>query len=84
MSDLVVIGKVSSARGLKGQFKIISYTKNAEDIFNYGPITIGDKYIDVQLYVYVFISNSYWTIIKNIFSILSIRNNFKLPFKTSC
>ena len=49
MSDLVVIGKVSSARGLKGQFKIISYTKNAEDIFNYGPITIGDKYIDVQL-----------------------------------
>ena len=49
MSDLVVIGKVSSARGLKGQFKIISYTKNAEDIFNYGPITIWDKYIDVQL-----------------------------------
>ena len=43
MGDLVVIGKVSSARGLKGQFKIISYTKNAEDIFNYGPITNGDK-----------------------------------------
>ena len=49
MSDYVVIGKVGSARGLKGQFKIISYTNNAEDIFDYSPLSIGDKYIGVQL-----------------------------------
>jgi 16S rRNA processing protein RimM len=42
MSELVLIGRISSAHGLKGEVKIAAFTAEPEDIAAYGPLKSAD------------------------------------------
>ena len=48
MSQLIVIGEVRAVHGLKGHFKITSYTETPDDVFRYGPVDLG-KNIQISL-----------------------------------
>ena len=48
MSQLIVIGEVRAVHGLKGHFKITSYTETPDDVFRYGPEDLG-KNIQISL-----------------------------------
>lgn len=43
--DLILIGKITTSHGIKGEVKIKSYTENPEDIFNYN---LYDKTGDIK------------------------------------
>ena len=43
MTKKVVIGQVKAAHGLKGQFKIETYTEEPNNFFVYGAVYIGDQ-----------------------------------------
>ena len=49
MSQLIVIGEVRAVHGLKGHFKITSYTETPDDVFRYGPCRLGKKYSNITL-----------------------------------
>jgi|TARA_B110000459_G_scaffold22206_1_gene21374 16S rRNA processing protein RimM len=49
MENKVAIGEVVSPSGFKGQFKIKSFTEKKDDFFKYGPISISDKFVDINL-----------------------------------
>jgi len=49
MSQLIVIGEVKAVHGLKGHFKITSYTETPDDVFRYGPCRLGKKYSNITL-----------------------------------
>ena len=40
-SDLVLLGRIAGAQGLRGEVKINSFTASAEDIAAYGPLSDG-------------------------------------------
>jgi 16S rRNA processing protein RimM len=42
MSDLVLLGRISGAHGLKGEVKIAAFTAHPEDVAAYGPLSSGD------------------------------------------
>jgi 16S rRNA processing protein RimM len=42
MSELVLLGRISGAHGLKGEVKIAAFTAEPEDIAAYGPLTSAD------------------------------------------
>jgi 16S rRNA processing protein RimM len=42
MSELVLLGRVSGAHGLKGEVKIAAFTAEPEDIAAYGPLKTSD------------------------------------------
>jgi 16S rRNA processing protein RimM len=42
MSDLVLLGRITGAHGLKGEVKIATFTAQAADIAAYGPLTSAD------------------------------------------
>ncbi len=41
--ELVLLGRITDAHGLKGEVKIASYTARPEDIAAYGPLITADK-----------------------------------------
>ena len=49
MSQLVVIGEVRAVHGLKGHFKITSYTQTPDDFFRFGPYRLGKDYANISL-----------------------------------
>ena len=49
MENKVAIGEVVSPSGFKGQFKIKSFTEKKDDFFKYVPISISDKFVDINL-----------------------------------
>ena len=49
MSRLVVIGEVRAVHGLKGHFKITSYTQTPDDFFRFGPYRLGKDYANIYL-----------------------------------
>lgn len=49
MSQLVVIGEVRAVHGLKGYFKITSYTQTPDDFFRFGPYRLGKDYANISL-----------------------------------
>ena len=49
MSQLVVIGEVRAVHGLKGHFKITSYTQTPHDFFRFGPYRLGKDYANISL-----------------------------------
>ena len=42
MSELILIGRISGAHGLKGEVKIAAFTAEPEDIAAYGPLKTAD------------------------------------------
>jgi 16S rRNA processing protein RimM len=42
MSELVLLGRISGAHGLKGEVKIATFTAQPEDIAAYGPLVSAD------------------------------------------
>lgn len=48
-NSLICIGKFSSPHGVKGDVKLISYTENPLDIFNYSPIYCEEKEVTLTL-----------------------------------
>ena len=48
MSQLVVIGEVRAVHGLKGHFKITSYTQTPDDFFRFGPYRLGKDYANIS------------------------------------
>jgi 16S rRNA processing protein RimM len=42
MDELVLLGRISGAHGLKGEVKIAAFTAEPEDIAAYGPLTSAD------------------------------------------
>ena len=59
MNKKVVIGQVKAAHGLKGQFKIQTYTEEPNNIFSYGFVYIGDQYQRVALNKHKSIKNEF-------------------------
>ena len=59
MNKKIVIGQVKSAHGLKGQFKIQTYTEEPSNIFKYGAVLIGEKHIGVILNKHKSIKNGF-------------------------
>jgi 16S rRNA processing protein RimM len=59
MNKKVVIGQVKAAHGLKGQFKIQTYTEEPNNIFSYGFVYIGDQYQRVVLNKHKSIKNEF-------------------------
>ena len=59
MTKKVVIGQVKAAHGLKGQFKIQTYTEEPNNIFSYGFVYIGDQYQRVVLNKHKSIKNEF-------------------------
>ncbi len=49
MPQLVVIGEVRAVHGLKGHFKITSYTQTPDDFFRFGPYRLGKDYANISL-----------------------------------
>jgi len=49
MSQLVVIGEVRAVHGLKGHFKITSYTQTPDDFFRFGSYRLGKDYANISL-----------------------------------
>ena len=49
MPQLVVIGEVRAVHGLKGHFKITSYTQTPDDFFGFGPYRLGKDYANISL-----------------------------------
>ena len=49
MPQLVVIGEVRAVHGLKGHFKITSYTQTPDDFFRFGPYRLGKDYANIYL-----------------------------------
>jgi len=66
MNKKVVIGQVKSAHGLKGQFKIQTYTEEPNNIFKYGTVLIGEKYKGVILNKHKSIKNGFLVSCKQI------------------
>ncbi len=48
MSQLVVIGEVRAVHGLKGHFKITSYTQTPDDFFRFGSYRLGKDYANIS------------------------------------
>ena len=48
MPQLVVIGEVRAVHGLKGHFKITSYTQTPDDFFRFGPYRLGKDYANIS------------------------------------
>ena len=59
MTKKVVIGQVKAAHGLKGQFKIQTYTEEPNNFFTYGAVYIGDQYKGVILNKHKSINNGF-------------------------
>ena len=59
MTKKVVIGQVKAAHGLKGQFKIQTYTEEPNNFFTYGAVYIGDQYKGVILNKHKSIKNGF-------------------------
>ena len=59
MNKKIVIGQVKSAHGLKGQFKIQTYTEEPSNIFKYGAVLIGEKHLGVILNKHKSIKNGF-------------------------
>ena len=59
MNKKVVIGQVKAAHGLKGQFKIQTYTEEPNNIFSYGFVYIVDQYQRVVLNKHKSIKNEF-------------------------
>ena len=59
MNKKIAIGQVKSAHGLKGQFKIQTYTEEPSNIFKYGAVLIGEKHIGVILNKHKSIKNGF-------------------------
>ena len=49
MPQLVVIGEVRAVHGLKGHFKITSFTQTPDDFFRFGPYRLGKDYANISL-----------------------------------
>ncbi len=50
-TSFIVIGKIVGVYGIKGWFKILSFTRPRENIFNYGPWLIkqNSEWLEIQL-----------------------------------
>ena len=50
-ASLIVIGKIVGVYGIKGWFKILSFTRPRENIFNYGPWLVkqNSEWLEIQL-----------------------------------
>ncbi|RKZ69003.1 MAG: ribosome maturation factor RimM, partial [Gammaproteobacteria bacterium] len=50
-TSLIVIGKIVGVYGIKGWFKILSFTRPKENIFNYGPWLVkqDSEWLEIQL-----------------------------------
>ena len=59
MTKKVVIGQVKAAHGLKGQFKIQTYTEEPNNFFTYGEVYIGDQDKGVTLNKHKSIPNGF-------------------------
>jgi len=59
MTKKVVIGQVKAAHGLKGQFKIQTYTEEPNNFFTYGAVYIGDQDKGVTLNKHKSITNGF-------------------------
>ena len=59
MTKKVVIGQVKAAHGLKGQFKIQTYTEEPNNFFTYGAVYIGDQDKGVTLNKHKSIKNGF-------------------------
>ena len=59
MTKKVVIGQVKAAHGLKGQFKVLTYTEEPNNFFTYGAVYIGDQYKEVILNKHKSIKNGF-------------------------
>ena len=59
MNKKIVIGQVKSAYGLKGQFKIQTYTEEPSNIFKYGAVLIGENHTGVILNKHKSIKNGF-------------------------
>ncbi len=66
MTKKVVIGQVRSAHGLKGQFKIETYTEDPKNFFKYGKVCIGDQYEGIILNKHRLIKNGFLVSCENI------------------
>ena len=51
MLDVIVVGRLASAYGIKGWLKIRSYTESPENIFNYQPWLLDSPNGSVSFYV---------------------------------
>ena len=59
MTKKVVIAQVKAAHGLKGQFKIQTYTEEPNNFFTYGEVYIGDQDKGVTLNKHKSIPNGF-------------------------
>ena len=50
-ASLIVIGKIVGVYGIKGWFKILSFTRPRENIFNYGPWLVkqNSEWLEIKL-----------------------------------
>ena len=49
MSKFIVVGEVRGVHGLKGFFKITSFTENPDNIFKFKSFIIGKNYRSINL-----------------------------------
>tara|TARA_B100000579_G_C22587096_1_gene736264 strand:+ start:94 stop:603 length:510 start_codon:yes stop_codon:yes gene_type:complete len=77
MTKKVVIGQVRSAHGLKGQFKIETYTEDPDNFFKYGKVCIGDQYEGIILNKHRLIKNGFLVSCEKIKSRTEVDNIIK-------
>ena len=59
MSKFIVVGEVRGVHGLKGFFKITSFTENPENIFKFKSFNIGKNYSSINLKKIKVLPNGY-------------------------
>ncbi len=59
MSKFIVVGEVRGVHGLKGFFKITSFTENPENIFKFNSFNIGKNYSSINLKKIKVLPNGY-------------------------
>ena len=59
MSKFIVVGEVRGVHGLKGFFKITSFTENPDNIFKYKSFNIGKNYSSINLKKIKVLPNGY-------------------------
>ena len=59
MSKFIVVGEVRGVHGLKGFFKITSFTENPDNIFKFKSFNIGKNYRSINLKKIKVLPNGY-------------------------
>ena len=59
MSKFIVVGEVRGVHGLKGFFKITSFTENPDNIFKFKSFNIGKNYNSINLKKIKVLPNGY-------------------------